>query len=174
MIRHRGHFPRTIWQQGAIFSNKKSREDISLGKSFPQRKTHRKTGNHLRHLQTMEQKFAGSELNRLTHGSIATLNAHNRLALQHRKTANQNTNFNNLIDNNLLASGGEQFALVSEFDKQSNIFSRQHQVILQTTEDQQIHLPQQQQPLEIKVENENESKIGNELKLPPIVSPKVQ
>ena len=62
---------------------------------------------------------------------------------------------------------------MSEFDKQSNIFSRQHQVILQTTEDQQIHLPQQQ-PLEIKVENENESKIGNELKLPPIVSPKVQ
>ena len=33
MIRMRGHFPKTLWQRGALYSNKKSRKEISMGKS---------------------------------------------------------------------------------------------------------------------------------------------
>ena len=33
MIRQRGRFPKTIWQKGALYSTKKSRREISMGKS---------------------------------------------------------------------------------------------------------------------------------------------
>ena len=33
LIRHRGQFPKYIWQRGALYSTKKSRKDVSMGRS---------------------------------------------------------------------------------------------------------------------------------------------
>ena len=80
MIRQRGQFPKYMWQKGALYSTKKSRKDISMGRSPELRKrgkgnllnSHNDHGLHLGNTRTL------SEVNRFTANSFANLHA-NRL-----------------------------------------------------------------------------------------------
>ena len=81
MIRQRGRFPKTLWQPGALQTNKKSRQSLSRGWSAAKKHTiKRKFGMKDRDQSSMLQPFnrtgTMSELNRLTHGSFANMNAY--------------------------------------------------------------------------------------------------
>ena len=52
MIRHRGQFPKTIWQRGALYSTKKTRKEVSMGRSPEIRKKSKAGG--LRFADTMD------------------------------------------------------------------------------------------------------------------------
>ena len=73
MIRHRGQFPKTIWQRGALYSTKKTRKEVSMGRSPEIRKKGKAGG--LRFMDTMDQKFPGGPLSDLNQRSLTNFNA---------------------------------------------------------------------------------------------------
>lgn len=110
MIRHRGQFPKTIWQRGAIFSSKKSRAMVSQGKS-PQIRKKAKASLLNRQINTQfDNQRIGTTYseanNRFTNGSFYHFNnlGNNQTHLQQRKTIG---NLNNQISDvhHLLQSG---------------------------------------------------------------------
>ena len=81
MIRHRGKFPKTIWQRGAIYSTKKSRADVSQGRSPEIRKKGKASLlNNNQMIGTFEHGIGtfSEANNRFTHGSFQNFNILNQ------------------------------------------------------------------------------------------------